>query len=419
MSEKKATAIFNPLTYPIYVMAKPIGALCNLDCHYCYYLEKGELYRGASPKMSDDILERYIKEYIECQPTPYVLFTWHGGETLLRGLDFFRKAVRLQQQYAGGRTITNSIQTNGVLLNDEWCRFLKENNFLTGISLDGPEHIHDRYRRDKSGRGTFSRVMKGVELLQKHGVEFNTLSVVNDYSAKYPIEVYNFFKSIGSRYMQFSPIVERWGDRLDGLELLPPGERFENVEMPPWCVSPEDYGNFYCAIFDEWVRKDVGRYFVQLFDSTLAGWVGEQPGVCVYAKMCGHAAVMEHNGDLFSCDHFVFPEYKLGNIRTKTLTEMMLSREQMKFGADKFNTLPRQCRECEFLHLCNGECPKNRISKTFDGEDGLNYLCKGLHKFFNHSKPYMLYMAEQLKRELPPANVMSVADKIKKGEIIL
>lgn len=410
------TLIFNPLTYPIYVMAKPIGALCNLDCHYCYYLEKGELYKGFSPKMSDDILERYIKDYIECQPTPDVLFTWHGGETLLRGLDFFRKAIRLQQQYARGRNITNTIQTNGILLNDEWCRFFKENNFLVGISLDGPEHIHDRYRRDKSGRGTFQRVMKGVELLQKHGVEFNTLSVINDYSVKYPLEVYRFFKSIGSRYMQFSPIVERWGDRTDNLELLPPGNHFENIEMPPWCVSPEEYGDFYCVIFDEWVKQDVGQYFIQLFDSTLAGWVGEQPGVCIYAKTCGHASVMEHNGDVYSCDHFVFPEYKLGNIRTKTLTEMMLSPEQMKFGDNKRKNLPRQCRECEYLHLCNGECPKNRISKTIDGEENLNYLCKGLYKFFTYTKPYMLYMSEQLKNELPPANVMRVADKIKRGE---
>lgn len=410
------TVIFNPLTYPIYVMAKPIGAMCNLDCHYCYYLEKGELYKGISPKMSDDILERYIKDYIECQPTPDVLFTWHGGETLLRGLDFFRKAIRLQQQYAQGRNITNTIQTNGILLNDEWCRFFKENNFLVGISLDGPEHIHDRYRRDKSGRGTFQRVMKGVESLQKHGVEFNTLSVINDYSVKYPLEVYRFFKSIGSRFMQFSPIVERWGDRADNLELLPPGNHFENIEMPPWCVSPEAYGGFYCAIFDEWVKHDVGQYFIQLFDSTLAGWVGEQPGVCIYAKTCGHASVMEHNGDVYSCDHFVFPEYKLGNIRTKTLTEMMLSPEQMKFGDNKRKNLPRQCCECEFLHLCNGECPKNRISKTLDGEENLNYLCKGLYEFFTYTKPYMLYMAEQLKNELPPANVMRVADKIKRGE---
>ena len=406
MQNNSKTAIFNPLTFPIYVMAKPIGALCNLDCHYCYYLEKGELYRGTSPKMSDDILERYIIDYIECQPTQNVLFTWHGGETLLRGIDFFRKAIRLQQRHARGKTISNSIQTNGILLNDEWGRFFKEENFLVGISLDGPENIHDRYRRDKSGRGTFAKVMKGVELLQKHGVEFNTLSVVNDYSAKYPLQVYNFFKSIGSHYMQFSPIVERWGDRADGLELLPPGNNFENVEMPPWCVSPEDYGNFYCTIFDEWVRKDVGQYFIQLFDSTLAGWVGEQPGVCIYAKVCGHAAAMEHNGDVYSCDHFVFPEYKLGNIRTRTLTEMMLSPEQMKFGERKYTSLPRQCKECEFLHLCNGECPKNRISKTSDGEEGLNYLCKGLYKFFEHSKPYMLYMAEQLKKGLPPADIM-------------
>lgn len=417
MQQGNKTAIFNPLSYPIYVMAKPVGALCNLDCHYCYYLEKSGLYHGVSQKMSEDVLERYIKTYIECQPTPNVLFTWHGGETLMRGLDFFRKAVKLQQQYASGRTISNSIQTNGILLNDEWCRFLKENNFLTGISLDGPERIHDRYRRDKSGRGTFAKVMKGVELLQKHEVDFNTLSVINDYSAKFPLEVYNFFKSIGSHYMQFAPIVERWGDRSDGLELLPPGGNYENVEMPPWCVSPRDYGNFYCTIFDEWVKKDVGNYYIQLFDSTLAGWVGEHPGVCIYSKMCGHASVMEHNGDVYSCDHFVFPEYKLGNIKTSTLTEMMLSQRQMKFGSDKRDKLPQQCFRCKFLDICNGECPKNRIATSVDGEPGLNYLCEGLHMFFTHVTPYMNYMADQLAKELPPANVMSVVDKIKRGEI--
>ena len=253
------TIAYNPLDYPIYVMAKPVGAMCNLDCSYCYYLEKGELYRGQrSNRMTDEMLEKFTEEYINCQTTPEVLFTWHGGETLLRGLDFFRKAVALQKRYAKGRPIANSIQTNGILLNDEWCRFFKENNFLVGISIDGPEHVHDRYRKDKGGRGSFARVMKGIELLQKHQVEFNTLSVVNDYNAHYALETYRFFKEIGSCYMQFSPIVERWGDRPDGLELLPPGE-FPDTEMPPWCVDPLDYGRFYCDIFDEWVCNDVGR----------------------------------------------------------------------------------------------------------------------------------------------------------------
>ena len=337
------TIAYNPLDYPIYVMAKPVGAMCNLDCRYCYYLEKGELYRGQrSNRMTDEMLEKFTEEYINCQTTPEVLFTWHGGETLLRGLDFFRKAVALQKRYAKGRPIANSIQTNGILLNDEWCRFFKENNFLVGISIDGPEHVHDRYRKDKGGRGSFARVMKGIELLQKHRVEFNTLSVVNDYNAHYALETYRFFKEIGSCYMQFSPIVERWGDRPDGLELLPPGE-FTDTEMAPWCVDPLDYGQFYCDIFDEWVCNDVGRYFVQMFDATLAGVVGAAPGVCIYGKTCGHAAAMEYNGDVYACDHFVFPEYKRGNIKTDTLVSMMLSPEQMAFGNAKRNTLSRHC----------------------------------------------------------------------------
>lgn len=405
---------FNPLEYPLYVMAKPAGAQCNLDCSYCYYLEKEELYRERKmSRMPDDLLEKFTDEYIHSQVTPEVLFTWHGGETLLRGIDFYRKALAFQRKYADGRLISNSIQTNGILLNDEWCRFFKENNFLVGISLDGPEHVHDRYRRDKGGRGTFSRVMRGVELLQKHGVEFNTMSVINDYNVHFPVETYRFFKEIGSHYMQFSPVVERWGDRDDGLELLPPGKA-ENVEMPPWCVSAEDFGQFYCDMFDEWVIQDVGRYFVQMFDATLAGMAGQAPGVCIFAPACGHAAAMEHNGDVYACDHFVFPEYRLGNIRTDTLVSMMLSPKQMRFGNDKRDALPRQCRECEFLTLCNGECPKNRIISTADGEPGLNYLCAGLRKYYRHVWPYMEFMAAELANERPPANVMAYA-RLRRG----
>ncbi|MEG1573602.1 MAG: anaerobic sulfatase-maturation protein [Bacteroidales bacterium] len=409
MTKPPRTVAFNPLSFPIYVMAKPTGALCNLDCQYCYYLEKNGLYKGSSQKMSDEILELFIANYIECQPTDEVYFTWHGGESLLRGIEFFRKAIKYEAQYARGRKIFNSIQTNGILLNDEWCRFFKDNDFLVGISLDGTEHIHNRYRLDKSGHGTFVRVMRGVELLQRHNVEFNTLSVITDYGAKFPLEIYRFFKEIGSRYMQFTPIVERWGDRDDGLELLPPGDGYKNIEMPPWCVDPNEYGDFYCRIFDEWVRNDVGDYYVQLFDATLAGTVGEQPGVCIYAKSCGHASAIEYNGDVYSCDHFVFPEYKLGNIRTNGLVEMMLSEEQMKFGRDKRDKLPRQCFDCKFLNLCNGECPKNRISRTAEGETGLNYLCAGLKKYFAHSQPYMKFMANELANGRPPANVMEYA----------
>jgi len=401
------TLYFSPLSFPLYVMAKPVGPLCNMDCDYCYYLEKSELYKGRKGfKMSDDLLERFTSDYINCQTSPFVLFTWHGGEALMRGIDFYRKAIRLQQQYGRGREISNCIQTNGLLLNDEWCRFFKDNNFLVGISIDGPERIHDRYRKDYGGRGTFRRVMRGIELMQKHGVEFNTLSVINDYNANYPVEVYRFFREIGSRYMQFTPIIERIGTRDDGLELLTANDNPEDSEIASWSVSPIAYGNFYIRMFNEWVRRDVGKYYVQLFDATLACFVGEQPGVCLYAKTCGHALAMEHNGDVYACDHFVYPEYLRGNILLQSLTGITLSREQIRFGNDKRDRLPNQCQLCKYLPLCNGECPKNRIATTSDGEYGLNYLCPGLKKYFEHVYPYMEFMANELRNERPPANIM-------------
>ena len=356
--------------------------------------------------MSDELLERFTNEYINCQTSPFVQFTWHGGESLLRGIDFYRKAIRLQQQHGRGREISNSIQTNGLLLNDEWCRFFKDNNVLVGISIDGPERIHDHYRKDCGGRGTFKRVMRGIELLQKHQVEYNTLSVINDYNANYPVETYRFLKETGSRYMQFTPIVERLGTRGDGLELLTAADHPEDAGTASWSVSPSAYGNFYIRIFDEWVRRDVGKYYVQQFDATLACMVGEQPGVCLYAKTCGHALIMEHNGDIYACDHFVYPEYFQGNIASKSLIPIVLSKEQLRFGNDKRDLLPQQCQNCRYLTLCNGECPKNRTAITSDGERGLNYLCPGLKKYFQHVYPYMEYMAEELRNQRPPANIM-------------
>ena len=401
------TLYFSPLSFPLYVMNKPVGPLCNMDCEYCYYLEKSELYTGKKGfKMSEELLERFVSEYINCQTSPSVLFTWHGGESLLRGIDFYRKAIHLQQQYGRGREIANCIQTNGLLLNDEWCRFFKDNNFLVGISIDGPERIHDRYRRDCGGRGTFRRVMRGIELMQKHGVEFNTLSVINDYNVNYPVEIYRFFKEIDSRYMQFTPIVERLGTRNDGLELLTAADNPEDTEIASWSVSPLAYGNFYIRMFNEWVRQDVGKYYVQLFDATLACMVGEQPGVCLYAETCGHALAMEHNGDVYACDHFVYPEYFRGNILHNSLVGITLSNEQIRFGNDKRNSLPQQCRSCKYFTLCNGECPKNRIATTSDGEYGLNYLCHGLKKYFEHVTPYMEFMANELQNQRPPANIM-------------
>ena len=356
--------------------------------------------------MSEQLLEKFIQEYLECQTMPQVLFTWHGGETLMRPISFYKKAIELQQKYARGRQIDNCIQTNGTLLTDEWCRFFKENNFLVGVSIDGPQEFHDEYRRNKQGLPSFYKVMKGIELLKKYQVEYNAMAVVNDYNVDYPLEFYNFFKEIDCHYIQFTPIVERIGQQANGTLLTAPNNQSENIELAPFSVDANKWGDFLCTIFDEWVKKDVGNFYIQLFDSTLANWVGEQPGVCSLARNCGHAGAMEFNGDLYACDHFVFPEYKLGNIHTQTLTEMMYSERQLRFGTDKHDKLPTQCKTCEYLFACNGECPKNRFSLTQTGEPGLNYLCKGYKKFFNHVAPAMDFMKKEFLAQRPPANVM-------------
>lgn len=401
-----------PFARPLYVMAKPAGAVCNLACKYCYYLEKANLYKDSPTDrrfiMTDELLERFIRMYIEAQTTPQVSFCWHGGESLMRPLSFYKRVVELQRKYAGGLIIDNSIQTNGTLLDDEWCRFFKDNNWLVGISVDGPQEFHDEYRRNKSGAPTFRKVMQGINLLKKHGVEWNAMAVVNDYNADYPIDFYHFFKEIECRYIQFTPIVERMVTHSDGRRLASPMDK-PDVPVADFSVSPAQWGNFLCAIFDEWVRNDVGRYFIQLFDATLANWIGEQPGVCSMARTCGHAAVMEYNGDVYSCDHFVFPEYKLGNIRSHTIVEMMYGERQQRFGDEKFTGLPRQCRSCRYLFACNGECPKNRFATTADGQPGLNYLCAGYQHFFSHVAPYMDFMANELKNHRSPANVMQIA----------
>lgn len=405
---------FTPFARPLYIMTKPVGAICNLACDYCYYLEKSKLYQ-ESPKhiMSDELLEKFIKEYIESQTMPQVLFTWHGGETLMRPLSFYQKAMELQRKYARGRTIDNCIQTNGTLLNDEWCRFFHDNNWLVGVSIDGPQEFHDEYRKNKQGKPSFMKVMQGINLLNKHRVEWNALAVVNDFNADYPLDFYHFFKEIGCRYIQFTPIVERIFRHDDGRHLAAV-EEGDNEKLADFSVTPEQWGNFLCTIFDEWVKNDVGEYFIQLFDATLANWVGEQPGVCSLAKTCGHAGVMEFNGDVYSCDHFVFPQYKLGNIYSKTLVEMMYSDKQQQFGRNKFDSLPSQCKECQYLFACNGECPKNRFCKTASGEPGLNYLCKGYYQYFDHVAPYMDFMKKELLAERAPANIM---EAIRKGEL--
>lgn len=389
------TPTFAPFARPLYVMLKPVGAVCNLRCKYCYYLEKKDLYPDARNfVMSEELLEEFIKQYLGAQTMSQVLFTWHGGETLMRNISFYKKAVALQNKYGRGRPISNCLQTNGTLLTDEWCRFFKENNFLIGISVDGPQHCHDKYRRTLDNRPSFYQVMKGVELLKKHGVEFNIMGVVNDYNSDYPLQFYHFFKSIDCHYIQFAPIVEQ----IDG-------------KPARWNVRSRAWGDFLIAIFDEWVRNDVGDYYIQYFDSTLANWVGQEPGVCTLAKTCGQAGVMEFNGDVYSCDHMVYPQYKLGNIKTNTLTQMMYSRQQQQFGNDKYDALPAQCRSCNYLFACNGECPKNRIIQTIDGESGLNYLCQGYYKFFNHVAPYMDFMKNELLNRRPPSNVMEAVKK--------
>lgn len=403
---------FAPFARPLYVMLKPVGSKCNLNCDYCYYLEKENLYNNRNQVMSENLLERFIKQYIDSQTMPDIMFTWHGGETLMRPISFYKKAIELQKKYANGRNIDNSIQTNGTLLNDDWCKFFKENNFLVGISIDGPKDFHDEYRRDKMGRPSFHRVMKGIELLKKHGVEFNCMAVVNDYNVDYPLEFYNFFKDIDCKYIQFTPIVERLRiqeptENISLLKLATAKEDDHEAELAPFTVNADKWGDFLCSIFDEWVKEDVGKIFVQIFDSTLANWVGENPGVYTMAKTCGHAGVMEFNGDVYSCDHFVFPEYKLGNIYDDTLTSMMYSNKQQTFGNDKFDKLPQQCRECDVLFACYGECPKNRFIKDKYGNKGLNYLCKGYYKFFKHVMPYMDYMKNELLAQRPPANIMT------------
>lgn len=392
--------MINPFSQPIYVMPKPVGSSCNLACEYCYYLEKKGYYPDARKQlMSDATLEEFIKQYIEAQTVPEVLFTWHGGEATFRPIEFYRKAMELQQKYAGGRRIVNTLQTNGTLLTDEWCIFLRENDWLVGVSIDGPEEFHNEYRRTASGKASFMNVMRGIKLLQRHGVEWNALAVVNDYNADYPVEFYRFFKDMGCRFIQFTPVVERIAANNMLADVATAGE------MAPFSVTPEQWGNFLIGVFDEWVKEDVGEIFVQIFDATLANWVGEQPGVCTLAKNCGHASAMEWNGDVYSCDHFVFPAYKLGNIHEKHLIEMMSSDQQQQFGSIKQGSLPGQCRGCKWLFACNGECPRNRFAVTASGEPGLNYLCEGYRRYFEHVAPYMDFMAAELQAGRPPANV--------------
>ena len=400
--------IANPFAKPLYVMLKPAGAHCNLACKYCYYLEKNKLYPTAQRHlMSDEMLEQFTREYIEAQTMNQVLFTWHGGEPLLRSIDFYRKALSLQQKYARGRRIDNVIQTNGTLLTDEWCEFFAQNHWLVGISIDGPQPDHDHYRLTAAGKPSWKKVMQGIKLLKKHGVEWNAMAVVNAYNANHPLEFYRFFKENGCQFLQFTPIVERQTRHEDDRTLASLADKNE-IPLSEASVAPEQWGYFLCAIFDEWVRKDVGKIFVEIFDCTLANWMGVSPGICAYSKECGHAGVMEHNGDVYSCDHFVFPEYKLGNIRDHSLIDMLYGEQQQEFSRLKHSSLPRQCKECDMEFACHGECPKNRFMKDKYGDSGLNYLCPGYYHYYQHVAPYMDYMKQELMAQRPPSNIMKV-----------
>lgn len=385
-------------------MVKPIGSACNLDCCYCYYRDKGEIYGGAMPRMSDELLETYIKQYIEGVSQNNVTFCWHGGEPLLAGLPFFRKAMELQAKYAGGKVIENTLQTNGLLLNEEWCSLFKDNNFLVGLSLDGPEDIHDAFRRDCGGFPTFSKVMKAAEMMTSCGVEFNILSTVNARSEGRGVEVYKFLSGINP-YLQFLPVVEYVKMR-EGKRPLIVSPDDETAVPAPWSVTAKGYGQFMCDVFDEWVKYDVGSRFVQLFDVTLANWCGVPPSLCAFAEVCGDGLVVEHNGDVYSCDHFVYPEYRLGNIMDSDLVTMFRSSEQQMFGRDKRDALPMECKRCNYYFLCHGECPKHRFEYAKNGEPYMNVLCEGYKMFFRHTDPYMRRMKTLIEKGYPASDIM-------------
>ncbi len=407
-------------------MTKPIGPICNLDCKYCFYLEKEKLYPDKSNwRMVENVLERYVQQYISAQDIAEITFAWQGGEPTLMGVDFFRRVVGYQQKYAEGKTIKNALQTNGTLLDDDWCGFFKQHDFLIGLSIDGPRRLHDQYRVDKKGEPTFDQVMRGMGLLKKHGVEFNNLVVVNRANQNYPLEVYQFLKEQGSGFMQFIPLVERIGESGGALDFAEPPVLIRTgagISLPiianrklqiandvaPWSVQAEAYGDFLIAIFDQWVRHDVGRVFVQIFDVQLGIWLGMPSTLCVFGETCGNAVAMEHNGDLYSCDHYVYPQYKLGNVMEMGMREMLDSPQQRAFGTDKRDTLPKYCRECDVRFACNGECPKHRFILTPDGEPGLNYLCAGYKKFFRHIDRFMEMMANLLRHRRPATEIMEM-----------
>ncbi|NLC70581.1 MAG: anaerobic sulfatase maturase [Desulfuromonadaceae bacterium] len=412
----------NHMTQGIHVVAKPIGPACNLDCAYCFYLEKQALFGNCRNfRMPEEVLAAFIRSYVEAQPTPVVEFVWQGGEPTLLGLDFFRRIVELQGPFTKAKTITNSLQTNGILLDDAWCRFLKQHNFMVGISLDGPREIHDRYRCDRQGNGSFDAVLRGLKFLQKHGVEFNVMACVARETARHPLEVYRFFKKEGIEFIQFTPIIERLPATVElnlGLSLAVPADldrEEQNTAVTSWTVLPEEYGDFLIAIYEEWVRNDVGMTFVMNFEWALNAWIGNPSPVCIHARQCGCSLVIEHNGDVFACDHLVYPKYKLGNILFNDLTGMVAVSLRTGFGVSKESALPRWCRECEVLAACQGGCPKHRFAQSHYNEPGLHYLCASYKRFFLHIRKYLQAMTSLLEHGYPASQVMEAV----KGPLVI
>lgn len=398
-------------------MTKPIGPICNLECRYCFYLEKVNLFAiDERFRMSDAVLEEYVRSYIEAQPGPEVSFAWQGGEPTLLGIDFFRRAVELQKIHGRGRKIENAFQTNGTLLNDEWAAFFKENDFLVGVSIDGPAHLHDHYRVTRKQGPSYKKVIAGIEVLKKHGVEFNTLTCVHAGNVDHPVAVYKFLRDIGSTFLQFIPIVERLPDASSeaaGLWLAHPPSPDDpdaprTPPMQPYSVPPEKYGDFLCKIFDKWVRHHVGKTYVQLFDVALGKWLGIPGGLCYFSETCGRAMAIEHDGNVYPCDHYVYPRYRLANVLETGLGAIADDPRMQAFGEAKRNTLPEMCVKCRYRFACNGECPKHRFCYTPDGEYGLNYLCPAYKKFFRHIDKPMRIMADLYRRKLPPAEIMKI-----------
>lgn len=389
--------MLNPFHRPLYISLKPAGARCNMACKYCYYLEKGE----GVQEMSDVLLEKFIKEYIQSQTGQEVQFVWHGGEPLLRPLSFYKKAVRLERLYGKGRIIQNCLQTNGLLLTDEWCRFLRNEGWLVGLSIDGTKEMHSKYRKNNAGNDLYERLIENIRMMQYYDVEWNAMVTVHQGNVDKGAELYQHLKNLGAKFIQLSPVVER--KHPTGMLMT---YKDTGIDVTAESVTPEQWGSFLCSIFDEWIKRDVGDVFVEMFDCTLANWMGVIPGICIFAENCGHAGVMEWNGDVYSCDHFVFPEYKLGNIHTDSLINMMYGPKQQIFRNIKRNSLPQQCKECQWLFACHGECPKNRFATTKDGEGNLNYLCEGYRMYFEHVAPYMDEMKNLLSKGKEASEIM-------------